>query len=455
MRRSTKVVVVLCFATVLACAAWARGDAVSEKRRAQSKLLAYRAARAEAMRKLAERIYGLSITSQTSVRDFVTESDTIQTAMMAFLQGAREVGKPKYMEDGTCEVTMEVALQEVVLQLKKLYKEYSTSKKITIQDIEKITLKTNQKTIRETGMGAPRPELMEDPPVEVGEASIESFSYLTGPAKEYWMAHCTARGRLMAVRAARLDALRRLAERINGLMISSETSVRDFVAESDAINTELNAFIRGAKETHITYHSDELIVEVEMQVTLRELVAGLKKWYSEYYKGNKIKVQDLEKLTVRTRDKVIREIGMGVPPEQYLKDVDESQGQVLKLAQQAPAWVSRTLRATGSAAIDTETDNLAQAKLMAMRAAELDARRKLAERIDGLMITSNTSVRDFVAMNDEIETSMLTFQQGARVVEGSQKMLEDGTCEVTVEIDLKPLWNSIIYYERKLSLTIR
>ena len=67
-------------------------DAVSEQKKAQNKLLAYRAARADAMRKLAERIKGLHITSETTVKDFVAESDQIQTAMQAFLMGAEEVG---------------------------------------------------------------------------------------------------------------------------------------------------------------------------------------------------------------------------------------------------------------------------------------------------------------------------------------------------------------------------
>jgi hypothetical protein len=50
---------------------------------------------------------------------------------------------------------------------------------------------------------------------------------------------------------------------------------------------------------------------------------------------------------------------------------------------------------------------------------------------------------------------MLTFQQGGSVVKGSQKLLPDGTAEATVEIDPKPLWNMILYYQRKLSITIR
>ena len=80
---------------LLLCSTPVRAGAISEKRKAQNKLLAYRAARVDAIRKLAERIRGLHITSQTTVNDFVATSDTIQTAMRAYLNGMREVGKPR------------------------------------------------------------------------------------------------------------------------------------------------------------------------------------------------------------------------------------------------------------------------------------------------------------------------------------------------------------------------
>ncbi len=124
-------------------------------------------------------------------------------------------------------------------------------------------------------------------------------------------------------------------------------------------------------------------------------------------------------------------------------------------AAQAPSWINQKLRADGQAAIDVESDNPAQAKLMAYRAAELDARRKLAEQLDGLMITSSTTVRDFITENDEIETSMLAFQQGAHELEKFRKVMEDGTVQTTVEINLRPLWNMIIFYQKKLQITIQ
>lgn len=451
-----KTIALLVTLAVVSAGAWAQ-DALSEKQKAQNKLLAQRAARADALRKLSERINGLRLTSETTVKDFVTESDSIRTAMTGFLSGMQEVGRPKYNEDGTCEVTVEVPLETLVVSMERWYNQYyKKGGKIKIEDIRKISISTDVKMLRETGNGAPRPELQEDELVPTAEGASEAtFGGASSRAQKYWAAHCQPQGRLMAERAARVEAMRRLVERIAGLQITSETTVKDFVAESDFIQTASNAFLRGAREAGKRYHDDELIVEVEMQVKLRTVYADIKAWAEEKYKGNSLKIRQVTEATLKVEDVIIKETGNGVPPDKYLKDVPADVRIAMDRATKCPPWINETLKAVGNAAVDNKNDNAAQAKLMAQRGAELDARRKLAEQLDGLRITSETSVRDFVAENDEIRTSMLTFQQGARVVDGSQKVMDDGTVQVTVEIELKPLWNSISYYERKLTIKIK
>jgi len=447
-----RLVLVVAAGALLAQAAPAPGDALTEKYAAQNKLLAMRAARVDAMRKLAERINGLVISSETTVKDFVATSDIIQSSMMSWLCGMKEVSEPTYTPDGICEVTLEITVREVIVELQRLHRRYYKGNKFAVADFEKIAVNTTDKVIRETGSGAPRPEF--DPRGTLVPPTTGGTDIMSKAAWAYWMAHCTGRGRLTAERAARIDAYRKLGERINGLFISSETTVKDFVATDDRIQTAMNTFLRGAREVGKRFHQNELIVEVELEVTVQELIATLQRLRKEYYKGNKVAVRDIEKLNVRVEEKVIRETGMGVPPDKYLKDLGPIGTAAITIAQQAINWPPAAT-ATGQAAIDTDNANAAQAKLMALRGAELDARRKLAEKLDGLMITSNTSVADFVAMNDTIETSMLTFQQGARRLKGSEKYLDDGTVEVTVEIDLEPLTNMVLYYQEKLSLKIR
>jgi hypothetical protein len=434
----------------------ARGDALSEQRKAQNKLLAARAARVEAIRKLAERIMGLQITAQTRVQDFVTESDVIQTELNARIRGMKEVSV-KHLEDGTCEVTMEIKLSQIIATLKTIHATHYKGNRVKATDFQQMTTTNKITVLRETGSGVPREELIPDPLTPPAQgASQATFSGATPAARRYWAQYCTPRGRLMAERAARVDAMRKLAERLKGLQITASTTVADFAAESDDINTRLNTMIRGMKEVGRRYHKDELIVEVEMQIKLRQFYQSLKSWTSTRTRGGNVTSRQIQDAVIRSKDTIIREVGMGVPNVRYLKSTAPvAVRRTVAVASSAPAWSTQTIRATGNAAVDgVNSTSAAQAKLMAKRAAELDARRKLAERLNGLQITSNTSVQNFAAQNDQIGTSMLTFQQGARVVDETFKIV-DGAASVDVEIELLPLWNSILYYQRTLSLTIR
>lgn len=421
-------------------------DALNAQQQAKRKLLAIRAARVDAMRKLAERIKGLNITSTTTVQDFVTTDDTIQTAMRTWLLGMKEEGKPRF--DGeVAEVTMAVTLRTVEQELKRIYTAHYKGDQFKISDFSKMTETNRLDKITEVGQGAVPDEMVPPPLQPTGPTAGGGMRRIP----EYWKQHCTGRGRLMAERAARVDAMRRLAERLRGVRITAQTTVQDFVAQSDDVNVDMRSFLRGAKEVGVRYHRDELIVEAELEVVLRTVMASFRSWADAHYRGDRVKLRQLEEYVEKVRYDKLRETGMGVPPERYLKGYSSQQITVLQAAAgpNVPDWATSTLRVAGQGAIDMDNPNPAQAKLMAYRAAELDARRKLAERLNGLMITSDTSVQDFVAQSDDIQTRMLTFQQGAHVVDGSQRLMDDGTAEVTVEIDLKPLWNVIVYYMKQ------
>ena len=68
-----------------------------------------RAATVDGYRNLLEATKGIQVDSQTTVRDFVTESDVINAAVSGLVQGAQFVSKD-YLSDGTCEVTLRMSL---------------------------------------------------------------------------------------------------------------------------------------------------------------------------------------------------------------------------------------------------------------------------------------------------------------------------------------------------------
>lgn len=68
-----------------------------------------RAATVDGYRNLLEATKGIQVDSQTTIRDFVTESDVINTAVSGLVKGAKVVSKD-YLSDGTCEVTIRMSL---------------------------------------------------------------------------------------------------------------------------------------------------------------------------------------------------------------------------------------------------------------------------------------------------------------------------------------------------------
>lgn len=413
------------------CAASARAqDAPDAQKQAQNKLLAKRAAEADAFRKLAECVYGLQINARTLVRDFVTESDVIRSEVDAFIRGIR-LGEPQWFEDGSCEVPAEVTVAKVVETLTEVHKRHYKGGDIKTEDIQAIERNVSKKVIKVVGNGAPREDLPPDLPDGVAQqlpAPDGAPPAKRPPIPDIWL-KVGPQARLMAERAARTDAQRRLAERIKGLRLSSKTTVRDFVTESDVITSEMQADLIGAEEVGTYYHHDELIVEVTLRVPTEQVISTIKKLHTRHYKGDDVKGADIEDVVKTVVKREFDATGMGVPPAQYIKKYEDATGRDL------PDWCSGLIEADGQGT-DPEMET-AQGKLRAARAAELDARRKLVERIAGLHISSETMVRDFMAKFDHIDSEVNALMADALV---GETRFENGTAIVTVRVPGMRVW---------------
>ncbi len=406
-----------------------------DAKQAQNKLLAKRAAEADCYRKLAETVYGVQINSETYVKDFVTESDTIRAGVDTFIKGIR-LGQPQYYEDGACQVEGEISVAKLVTEIKQLHSQHYKGNKVTTTDIEKITERIQTDVIKATGMGAPRPDLPPDLPAGI-ENVIEPLpqGYTPPPVirvPEIWKA-VGPQARLMAERAAEVDALRRLLEQIKGLRLTSDTLVRDFVTESDEISTKASGIVVGASKVGTYLHEDELIVEVTMEVPVERVITKLKELHSQHYHGNKVTTTDISKLTETIHREMIRATGSGVPRPEMIAKVSST---VTTFHQ--PEWTARVIEVTGQGtdpAIDT-----AQGKLKAARAAELDGMRKLAEQIFGLEVRSGTTVRDFVTEHDEIKTQVDAILVGAT---SGEPRFSEATATVTVSLPAADVWRVV------------
>jgi hypothetical protein len=211
----------------------------------RERLKATRAAEVDGDRLLVERINGLQIDSETTIRDLVAENDEIAGAVSATLVGAVSTESPEYLDDGRVRVVRAVKIREVVDNLNRVIKGRRLDDGSFLTDSDKIKTerKTNDKTLEVMGNSALRGSL--------------------------------GHQKIMAKRAAEMDAYRNLAARIMGEQIDSETTVKDMALENDEVIKSLSNIVKGANPTKISFKPTG-DCEVTMEVKIKDLVRSLK-----------------------------------------------------------------------------------------------------------------------------------------------------------------------------------
>jgi hypothetical protein len=93
-------------------------------------------------------------------------------------------------------------------------------------------------------------------------------------------------------------------------------------------------------------------------------------------------------------------------------------------------WTTGKVMATGIGAPPADAANMAQARMMAKRAAILDARRNLLEITQGVQVDSMTIVKNAIVQSDIIRSSVEGVIRNAQIIDTAY--MSDGSVEVTV-----------------------
>jgi hypothetical protein len=120
-------------------------------------------------------------------------------------------------------------------------------------------------------------------------------------------------------------------------------------------------------------------------------------------------------------------------PAHSQKDPAGDDGVVQKLAHGEINWSAKTVTATGSGAANLKDGSVAKARLMAERAAKLDALRNIVETIQGIQVTGTRNAAD-VMSNGEIKSKIQGMAQGFKVVD--TKYYSDGSVDVIVSMPI-------------------
>ena len=250
----------------------------------RERLKATRAAELDADRLLAERIYGLQVDSETTVQDLAAGDDKIAGAVSATLVGSITTEAPEYLPDGRVQVVRAVKIREVIDTLNRVIK----GKRL--EDGSLVTTSDNTKTNRTTN----------DKIIDVmGNAAL--------PGSE-------GHQKIMAKRAAEMDAYRRLAGRMMGVKIDGNTTVRDFALEHDEILASLSQVLKAATPTAVKFNKSDGSCAVTMEIKTQDIIRTTRRFLKGTITKTEIKDEVEEKTFSETGMGAMRDVAQGDAP---------------------------------------------------------------------------------------------------------------------------------------------
>ena len=109
---------------------------------------------------------------------------------------------------------------------------------------------------------------------EVFDSSVEKIPTLTAVGYAVVSSQpgrSQAQKRLMAIRSARMSAMRELAEQIHGIQVDSNTTVIDLMVQNDTFRAVVKGIIRGAKTVRINptgQDTYETVLEIDRDMMI-------------------------------------------------------------------------------------------------------------------------------------------------------------------------------------------
>ncbi|WP_419807487.1 hypothetical protein [Sphingomonas sp.] len=211
-------------------------------------------------------------------------------------------------------------------------------------------------------------------------------------------------------RAAEVDAYRNLAESVMGVHLTADTTVRNYVARSDAIATALDTCIKGARFGPPRQYGDGSC-EVDATLSLTDVITALKKSAT-----TGTPPPDLAALERRaTTEPEVTATGMGVADPAAEADAARV---VWPGGTPVPPW--QVFQADP------------QAVANARRVAQVTAARNLFEQVCGLRVSATTTARQFVTRSDHLRTATAGVLRGYGVAAVAYR--PDGTVAVRLEM---------------------
>jgi len=372
-----------------------------------------RAATTKAVSNLYDQLADLPLSSKYTVRQFLQDIKA-QDEFMEELQRADQIGGPRWIDDNTCQVRIEITAARVAQSLQRIAGAHARTTPLSAAVIDRNVRAWPQRVIAATG----------------SSASTVTLKVIRPRPGNAW-ASVGDRAREDALRAANADAIRQTMGCVAPVPLSRTHTIGSAFGIAK-VERGVHQWLASRPVTSVDFR-DDMYVEIVLAVDERDFYDEVRAALAADGAGIALPTTDEEwdqvrvNFTARFRPAVGRAaVNVSIGPRTRAVPV--------RIPARAPEWINQPLDVQGSAPISGS-------KLRSAVVAEGHARTNLQQRIEALTLDQNLTLGQAAAQDPRVGAAVARAVKQARIYKTDYRA--DGTVVIHLNADMRPLWDDL------------
>jgi hypothetical protein len=379
------------------------------------------AASANAVEGMKQEIAKIPLRPNLTVKDLLDRTRS-EVTLVSTLQRARQIGGPRWLDDNTCQVHLEIDGRRVASALTSIAATHPQTSPISAEALQPLLADFESRTFGATG-------------TSTGGATIEAFAAAQPP--DAW-AGVPETNRRQCLATARQNAVQRVLDSLRPVELApGKTLGSELDNPQSPVRQQLVAYLQSAPVTGVQLREDrqaevqiapspsdiaDVLVSAQAGLTTTRLVAA---------------AAPDEARTAALRDQVAQRMAapVGTSAVATAAAADPNRAAPVVLPALPPEWANRQIDAAGTGVVPGF-------KLKSFRAAQNDVRSKLLAQVGALQLdTHGLTVADAAARDARLADAVQRALDRARPYKTVYQ--PDGSVTVYFILDLRDLWEEL------------
>jgi hypothetical protein len=383
------------------------------------------AATARAVRDLLEQVAETPIDDRMTVREFLDRTRG-EEEMIATLQRAEQIGGPRWIDEQTCQVQLEISGVRVARALSRIAASQPKESPISAEVLEVRLADWRSRRFSTTG----------------ASTAAQHAERIMPPAGNDRWSRVSDEARRQAVGDAKYDAVMNVFDSIADIQLDQTVTVGNALSDETIVD-HVHRWFASRPVTDIEFR-DNLEIEIALAAPPREIAGALRAAMSKQKTMPRLDDEQWERVSQEIIAAAEPAVGRGriamERNDEELPDQVEQAEAVEPSRWRAddtdpPKWVEKTLRAEGSARREAS-------KLRSARAAESDALEKLDAEVRRLRLDKSTSLDEAAKAEPAVDDAIVRSLRRAKAVKTDYNG-PDKSVIVVVEFNLRDLWEEL------------